>query len=166
MPHSLIAGITESGKTTLAKKFATLSKQQARGVIVLDPMYDQWDCDYQTTNVDEFLEAFWNSKCCDVFIDESGDMIGHYDKAMIQTATKGRHWGHNVYFITQRPAQISPTVRTQCTNLFLFAMAREDSETLAREWNKPGLREAALLPKGQCYMASRFGELKLINAFA
>lgn len=93
-------------------------------------------------------------------------MIGHYDRAMIQTATKGRHWGHNVHFITQRPTQISPTVRTQCANLFLFTMAREDSEVLAREWNKPGLREAFQLPQGQCFMATRFGELKRINAFA
>lgn len=92
-------------------------------------------------------------------------MIGHYDKVMIQTATKGRHWGHNVHFITQRPAQISPTVRTQCSNLFLFAMAREDSETLAREWNKPELKEAAQLPAGQCFMASRFGDIRRINVF-
>lgn len=92
-------------------------------------------------------------------------MIGHYERVMIQTATKGRHWGHNVHFITQRPTQISPTVRTQCSNLFLFAMAREDSEVLAREWNKPELKEASNLPAGQCFMASRFGEIKRINVF-
>ena len=142
-----------------------MSHQKQRGTLVLDPMHDVWECDFKTDDVEQFLQAFWNSQCCDVFIDESGDVIGHYDRAMIQTATKGRHWGHNVYFITQRPAQISPTVRTQCSNLFLFAMAREDSETLAREWNKPGLREAATLPKGQCFMASRFGELKRMNVF-
>lgn len=138
---------------------------QERGTLVLDPMDSDWQCHFQTGNVDEFLQVFWASQNCDVFIDESGDMIGHFDRAMIQTATKGRHWGHNVHFITQRPAQISPTVRTQCTNLFLFAMAREDSEVLAREWNKPGLREAALLPRGECFYATRFGELKRINVF-
>lgn len=128
-------------------------------------MHDEWNCDFKTDIVEQFLKAFWVSQCCDVFIDEAGDMIGHYDRVMIQTATKGRHWGHNVHFITQRPAQISPTVRTQCSNLFLFAMAREDSETLAREWNKPELKDAAGLPAGQCFMASRFGSIKRINVF-
>ena len=45
-------------------------------------MHDAWECDYKTDNVDEFLKVFWASQCCDVFIDESGDTIGHYDKAM------------------------------------------------------------------------------------
>lgn len=165
MPHSLIVGMTESGKTTMGKKLCAMSHQKQRGTLVLDPLHDTWQCDFKTADVDEFLRAFWASQCCDVFIDESGDMIGHYERAMIQTATRGRHWGHNVHFITQRGAQLSPTVRTQCRNLFLFNMAREDCELLAREWNKPELKDAALLPQGQCYMASRFGPVKLLNAF-
>ena len=124
--------MTESGKTTLAKNLARLSRQKQRGVLVLDPMHDEWDCDFKTANQDEFLQAFYASQCCDIFIDEAGDAIGQYDKAMFRTATKGRHWGHNCHYITQRGAQLSPTVRTQCSVLFLFAMAREDTELLAR----------------------------------
>jgi hypothetical protein len=128
-------------------------------------MHDKWDCDFKTDDPELFLQTFWNSQSCDIFIDESGDTIGHYDKAMIQTATKGRHWGHNMYYITQRPAQISPTVRTQCKLLFLFAIAREDSEVLAREWNKDELREACNLPAGVCFVASRFGTIRKLNVF-
>lgn len=142
-----------------------MSMTKQRGVLVLDPMHDEWHCDFQTSDQDDFLRAFWASKSCDVFIDEAGDMIGHYERTMIQTATRGRHWGHNVHFITQRPNQISPTVRTQCGILFLFAMAREDTTLLAREWNKPELLEASMLPAGQCFMATRFGEVKRINVF-
>lgn len=128
-------------------------------------MHDFWDCDFKTANVEEFLNAFHASVSCDVFIDEAGDAIGHYEKAMIKTATMGRHRGHNVHFVTQRGAQLSPTVRTQCRNLFLFNMAREDCELLAKEWNKPELKDAALLPQGQCMMVSRFGDVKHLNAF-
>ncbi len=145
---------------------AAMSYQKQRGVLVLDPLHDEWQCNFKTADQEEFLTAFWNSQCCDVFIDEAGDAIGQYEKAMIQTATKGRHWGHNVYFVTQRGAQLTPTVRTQCRNLFLFNMALEDCELLAREWNKPELREAAQLPQGECFMVSRFGPVKRLNAFA
>ena len=157
--------MTESGKTTIAKSLCAMSHKQGKGTLVLDPLNDHWECAFKTTNAEEFLTTFWNSESCDVFIDESGDAIGHYDKPMIQCATKGRHWGHNVHFITQRPMQISPTVRSQCRNLFLFNMALEDCKALAREWNKPELEKASQLPQGQCYMASRFGEIKLLNAF-
>ena len=165
MPHSLIVGMTESGKTTLAKKLCSLSRRKQRGTLVLDPLHDEWDADFKTDNQELFLQAFWASQCCDAFIDEAGDAIGHYEKAMIQCATKGRHWGHNVHFITQRPMQLSPTVRTQCRILFLFNMAKEDCIQLAKEWNKPELIEAATLPQGQCFMAPRFGEVKRLNAF-
>lgn len=139
--------------------------KRKRGVLVLDPMFDEWECSYKSADQDEFLQTFWASRCCDVFIDEAGDSIGQYDRAMFKTATKGRHWGHNCHFITQRGAQLSPTVRTQCHNLFLFAMAREDTKILALEWNKPELMEAASLPAGQCFLATRFGEVKRLNVF-
>jgi len=142
-----------------------MSHAAGRGTLVLDPLHDEWTCDFKTADQDIFLQAFWNSQSCDVFIDEAGDAIGHYERAMIQCATKGRHWGHNVYFITQRGAQISPTVRTQCRNLFLFNTAREDCEILAREWNKPELKDASQLPQGECFMATRFGDIKRLNAF-
>ena len=49
--------------------------------------------------------------------------------------------------------------------LFLFAIAREDSEVLAREWNKSELREACNLPAGQCMVATRFGNIQRLNVF-
>ncbi len=142
-----------------------MSMQKQRGVLVLDPMHDEWACSFKTASQDEFMRTFYASQCCDVFIDEAGDSIGQYDKTMFRTATKGRHWGHNCHFITQRGAQLSPTVRTQCSILFLFAMAREDAKLLAIEWNKQELLEAANLPAGQCFMATRFGEVKRLNVF-
>lgn len=158
MPHSLILGMTESGKTTCAKQLAGAYRAQKIPVIVLDPMNDpEWQADFQTTRPDEFLEVFWKSKKCAVFIDEAGQAVGRYDTVMQQTATKGRHWGHNVHFLSQRGAQIAVTVRDQCSHLFLFTSSKKDSVIHANEWNKDQLMEASQLPKGAYFHVTRFG---------
>lgn len=160
MAHSLILGMTESGKTTLAKKLA--ASYQARGikVLVLDPMGDpEWNADFQTSSVNTFLDVFWSSRRCAAFIDEAGEAVGQFDKVMHKTATKGRHWGHSVHYLSQRGAQIARTVRDQCGNLFLFTTALEDSKIHANEWNKPELRNANALEQGHYYHATRFGKL-------
>jgi DNA helicase HerA-like ATPase len=59
MAHSLILGMTESGKTTLAKRLAQHYKSRGIGVIVLDPLNDDWPCDFKTADPDEFLRVYW-----------------------------------------------------------------------------------------------------------
>lgn len=176
--------MTESGKTTLAKRLAKSYYQRGRGVIVLDPMGDpEWspiDRDglpfdqiqqqmaklrnegrfFQTADPDEFLRVFWDSQSCMVFIDEAGDAVGRYDTAMQQTATKGRHWGHSVHYLSQRGAQLARTVRDQCSHLFLFTTAKKDALLHADEWNQPELVQASLLPQGEYFHVTRFGELQ------
>ena len=160
MAHSLILGMTESGKTTLAKKLAEHYKSRGIGVLVLDPMNDPgWACDYQSTNVDEFLNVFWQSRQCAVFIDEAGEAVGQFDTVMHRTATKGRHWGHSCHYLSQRGVQIARTVRDQCGHLFLFTTAFGDSKIHANEWNKQDLRQANILAQGHYYHATRFGTL-------
>jgi len=166
MCHVLILGMTESGKTTLAKKLSARFQKQGVKVIVLDPLNDPgWFSDYSTDKQDLFLETFWASKSCAVFIDESGDMVGKYDTTMQQTATKGRHWGHRVHYISQRGAMLARTVRDQCSHLFIFNTALEDCKIHAREWNKPELLEASKLEQGGYYHVTRFGAVSRSNIF-
>jgi hypothetical protein len=160
MAHVLILGMTESGKTTFAKQLAARYKANHIGVLVLDPMGDpDWPHDFKTADVDQFLKVFWESERCAVFIDESGDAIGRYDTMMIRTATKGRHWGHNCHYITQRGAQLATTVRDQCSQLVLFTSSYKDSKLHAEEWNRPELCDASSLPKGHYLHCTRFGQL-------
>jgi hypothetical protein len=170
MAHSGILGMTESGKTTLAVNLSKLYYRNGYSIIVLDPMCDpRWRPEgyrdplpgeerrfFQTADPDVFLKTFWDSTGCMVFIDESGDTVGRYDIAMQQTATKGRHWGHSVHFLSQRGAQINRTVRDQWSNLFLFNTAKKDAELHAHEWNQPELENANLLPQGHYYHVVRF----------
>ena len=161
MSHSLIFGMTESGKSTLAKRLSHRFKKNGVGVLVLDPLNDEgWLCDLQTSDNNDFLRVYWQSRSCCVFIDESGETMGKYDTTMIKTATRGRHWGHSNFYISQRGAQISKTVRDQCRHLFLFTSSVSDSKILANEFNEPELLKANILPQGHYYHVSRFGKLK------
>ena len=167
MAHSLILGMTESGKTTLAKRLAAGYKVKGIPVLVLDPLSDpDWECDFITDDVDEFLKVFWASRQCMVFIDEAGEAVGQYDKVMQQTATKGRHWGHSVHYISQRGAMIARTVRDQCSNLMLFTTALQDAKIHSNEWNKEGLKTANSLQKGEYFHATRFGESQKYSLFS
>jgi hypothetical protein len=120
---------------------------------------------FQTSDVDEFLSAFWASRSCAVFIDEAGDAVGRYDVVMQKTATRGRHWGHSVHFLTQRGSQISVTVRDQCTRMFLFRTGPRDAKTHAEEWAQRELLNAPYMPKGCYYYVTRFGEIKRGSLF-
>lgn len=161
MAHSLILGMSESGKTTLARKLAAYYKSHGIGVIVLDPLRDPgWQCDFITADQDKFLDVFWNSQSCMAFLDEGAESVGRYDNAMKKTATQGRHWGHCCHFITQHGMDLSPVVRGQCRYLFLFASSRQQGEVLAKEYNQPELITCTDLKQGEYLHFSRFGVLK------
>ena len=167
MSHSLVLGMTESGKTTLAKQLVQTYKAGGIKTIVLDPLHDpKWYADYQTDDPENFLTTLWSSRSCAVFIDEAGDMVGRYDDVMIKTATRGRHWGHSLHYLSQRGTLLNRTVRDQCSHIFLFTSSFEDCKIHANEWNKPALKDGYLLPQGVCFHATRYGDLEKINIFS
>tara|TARA_R110000782_G_scaffold263592_1_gene356313 strand:- start:5401 stop:5898 length:498 start_codon:yes stop_codon:yes gene_type:complete len=158
--HGLILGMTESGKTMFAKELARQFKARGIGVLVLDPLNDpEWQCDFITSDPQEFLEVFWDSKSCMVFIDEAGDSVGRFNNEMRETSTKGRHWGHSVFYISQRATLINQTVRDQCGQLVLFNSSLEDCKIHANEWNRPELKSGNILAKGEYYQCGRFTPL-------
>lgn len=161
MSHCLILGMTESGKSTLARALARKYKENDVCTLVLDPLNDpRWQADFQSTDAEEFLRVFWSSRRCAVFIDESGDMVGKYNTVMQRTATRGRHWGHAVHFITQRGVQLATTVRDQCSHIFLFTNSADDGKTHANEWNQPKLRYCSTLKQGNFFHCTRYGSIE------
>lgn len=163
--------MTESGKTSLAKKLARKLQAEQKGVLVLDTLCDPgWaegngEFIFQTKDSEEFLEAFWASKGCFAFVDEGAENAGRYDKAMMLTATRGRHWGHSCFYISQVGTALNPTIRRNCSKLFLFATAREDCKIHAREWNKPELLEASTFKQGEYFYTTRFGKAQRFKLF-
>lgn len=157
--HTLVVGITESGKTTLCKKLAAAHVKEGFAVLALSAIYDDWPTGVLLFDDQEkFLQIFWASKRCMVFIDEGKKMMGRYNEAMEETTTRGRHWGHSVYVCGQSAIQINPTVRGQCSQLFCFAQGTKAAETLAEEWRCEELNNAPDLMQGEFYKVLRFGK--------
>lgn len=153
--------MTESGKTTFAKQLCQRLSAQKEPTGVLDPLCDPaWGAQYQTSDPDEFLRVFWASKGGYWFIDEGGDVAGQYDDTMRKTATRGRHWGHSCFYLSQRGAMLNATIRAQCRHLFLFCSAADDCKILAREFNEPRLLTATNLPQGHYMHMAKFGTLE------
>lgn len=165
MPHTLILGMTESGKTTLAKRLAKEYRAAGIKVLVLDPVGDpDWNADFQTSNPDQFLKVYWGSKSCAAFIDEGAEVAGRYDNAMITTATRGRHWGHNNHYVCQGATGLSPIIRGQCSRLALFTMNGEAVKTLEKEFNKD-LKAATSFPPGKYIYTGRYLPVEIRTLF-
>jgi len=148
--------MTLSGKTNLAKRLASEYKRQGVPVVVLDPLNDpEWACDFLTRDADQFMNVARGSRQCALFIDETGDALGKFDTSRDWLATRARHYGHKSHFITQRPAQMSRTVWTQCTELFLFNISEYDAKLLANEFNQPDLKRADSLGPYECFHARK-----------
>lgn len=161
MTHVLILGMTESGKTTLAKAMANQYKANGTPVIVCDPLHDPgWNADFVTGDAREFLAVAERNKSCALFLDESGETVGRYNDEMFWLATRARHYGHKSHFVTQRGMQLGKIVRDQCRHLFCFCVSFDDAKLLANEYNKPQLKEAHTLKQFEYFYTSRFGDLK------
>lgn len=150
MAHVLILGITRTGKTTLAFELARRYKARGTPILVLDPdKRKDWNADYLTDNPEEFLTVCKSNKSCAIFVDESGQMIGRYAPQMEWLATQSRKWGHKAHFITQRASQISPTLRNQCTSIFLFKQSPSDAKIVACDFVCEELKNAPSLLTGE-----------------
>lgn len=151
-----------SGKTELAKAICAKSK---RDTLVYDPFYDpEWKATLKTDEMDIFWPAVWHSLNTDIFIDEAGGVLDPHNKAHDKLATQTRIRGHIVTFITQRGAQISPTVRDQCSEIYFFKQALEDLKVYAKAFDNDEILKARDLPKYHCIFYDRGnGDLKILN---
>lgn len=160
--HIGITGNSLSGKSTCGRALAKLYKSEGRNIIVLDEMMDpKWisECGASlvTDDPDEFLQVFWHSRNCVAIIDEAGDSVGRYNKPMIKTATRGRHWGHIVMYLVQAPSLLDKNVRRQWGEVYAFQGDWTDAETLRREFVQPALADVPNLRQGEYIHAMRFG---------
>ena len=150
--HSLILGRTASGKSILSKILASEALERGQGVIVLDILGDEWPEGCEVfDNAKEFLSVFWANVNCLCIIDEGGETANKRERLMVPTATRGRHNGHHNLYIAHRLTQLDPTLRAQCSRLFLFACAASDAAEMADEFGAPELKDAAGFSPGFFY---------------
>jgi hypothetical protein len=160
--HSLIIGTSLSGKTTLAKKLAVQYKNSGISIIVFCKFKDEWQgiTPYIYTNRADFLRAIKVLKNCAFFTDESGQTIGRNDAELEATATDSRHKGHQGHYICHRPAQISPVMRYQCGQLYLFNSSLYDCKILYNEYPYEDILTAHQLKQGHYLKITKFKDIR------
>jgi len=158
--HSLVVGMTESGKSLLVKRMCKKWSVQKKGILVLDPLGDDWVCDWQTDDPDLFNQAVYDSRNCVCICDECSNYLQNSDREYHWWGTQSRHKGHDFFFITQRANQLAVNVRTQAKRLYMFHSSLKDCETLRNEWNRAELMNGHLLKQFQYYKVPRFGAIE------
>lgn len=130
--------------------------EKKNGVIILDPMRSvDWGVDTHKEQ-SSFLEEVKSRQDCFIFVDEAGAAIGRYNVEMEWCATTGRHFGHKSCFICQYISQLSPVVRSNCAEVYLFATDFNTRKKLAEEFDQPTI-ENIRLNRGEFVMLNRFG---------
>jgi len=144
MGHALILGQTECGKTSLAKVLATLCPR----VAVYSTYKSDWGKNvvFFATDLDALVTFAQTNKNCNIFIDESGESINR-DRQYQFFATRARHFGHRVFFITQRANQLTPTIRLNCSALYVFRQSPKDAQLLYDDFGHDEILEATKLKK-------------------
>jgi len=169
MAHSLILGMTQSGKTTLARRMVKDYSRKGISCLILDPLKDPaWKkagARYVTDDGEHFLTVVLRSQSCAIFVDESGEAIGRYARDLKALATRSRHYGHNAHFLSQRAVDVDKTVRDQCANLFCFRVSKKDAETLANEYGYEELLGCSVLDQGEFIACGRFKKPQRLRLF-
>ena len=173
--HVFAAGSSASGKSTLLRYFARGGNCEAvagtpaeRDMIIYDPTnapqdhHDGWRVNlqrwyndaprtWQFNNPAAFVAAARRAQNADLYIDEATDIFSLSLKQNHYLMTTGRHSGNRLFIASQRPAQIAPTVRNQCTCLFIFRLGLND-------------RRAMLMDAGHDWKELKEGGLQLPTA--
>lgn len=158
MGHSLLIGMTEMGKTTLARELARSFRSRGFKNIVLDPLRDpKWPADFITSDSAEFLEVCQASRKCMLFMDEGSQSVGRYNVEMQWTATQARHWGHSAFFLCQGATQLAPVIRDNCSKVFVYCCGARNGRLLAEEFNAPDLEMCVSLLPHEYFAVTRGG---------
>ena len=155
MPHKLIVGVTESGKSTLARKMEADSNQRGIVSVIYDPTLNPaWCGDIVTADEDDFfffLREVHEKKKCSILaiVDEADTIMSMSHRHNWWLFMRGRHFGIEAIAITQRPTLVAPTVRNNTSELYAFQIPKSDAQALADDFAAPGIVVASELPQGE-----------------
>lgn len=151
MTHLFIIGLSQTGKSTLAKQLAHGAKQKGYGVIVCDPMNARdWIADYQTDDLDEFAEVYQDSRMCYAFIDECFLLDTHHHRKMLaKMNAAGRHYGIRNVMIGQRYTAVPKTARELAERKLIFRQSPDDAREIHGQYPHEAVKNLPSLGVGE-----------------
>lgn len=151
--HILIVGQITSGKSNLAKYFASMQD----AVIVYDPLKSTgWpEHAIKFSDPEKFLEFIKTARDSYVYIDEAKTLADYDEKRFNEILYKRRHQGLLVYLIAQRTKMVKPNARNQCARVFAFKQSPDDAKELAEDFHS-GIVNCAKVEKDNFIVADVF----------
>lgn len=161
-----------TGKSGLAKQIGSHLRLNGATVFAFNPTgergytrQDDFGCaaaEYESDNPDEFIAAVtaWLEEKPNenlfVIVDEAHELFTRVASIHSWLGTKGRHYGITIIAITQRGAIISPTFRTQCSKIYVFACSGTDAKFLSDEYGRKEFISATHLEPLKYYCTDGF----------
>ncbi len=171
--HTLICGVTESGKTTLARKIARDLSAAGQNIIIYDPVATGtcgggWpEAAIIFADEDDIFEYLSREDVsgAHVFVDEAGEIFGNDKRHNLWLLTRGRHYGFHVLMIAQRPKMILPTARNQVSRTYMFRLARDDAREVGADMGHTGIEKIILDTGDFLVLLSGQASIKRANIF-
>jgi len=136
------------GKTTLAKIIVRQAEARGKIAVVLDPLGDHWgENSIIVESIEQMIDYAKENENKLLVIDESAMTFDRYDPKQFWVAKVSRHMLHSSIFIGQNLTDVPRGVRTQCTQVFVFASSRTDAKNLSDEYDDDLLLTITKLPK-------------------
>jgi hypothetical protein len=158
----LIIGVSESGKSSLARKLIEGAKLP---YFVHDPILSDWrGARLVTDSMEVFCEAVEKfGQPCIAAVDEAGEALTVGQKQYHKVFTRWRHKAILPIVMAQRYKMIAPNVRVNATDVYLFETARTDCEELAIDFNCPELLGACEFEPGDFFHLRKREGKKLLT---
>jgi ABC-type glutathione transport system ATPase component len=139
--HILIVGGSTCGKSSLARVLIDKSKKKKTDAIVFDPFFvdgisdaqELWGAEQATSSKMKFGRMVNKSLRCLTVVDEASEW-GKSSKFLETIASKFRHRGQKIIFICQNYTMLSPTIRNQCSHIYVFRTLGESCKSLCKEY--------------------------------
>ena len=175
--HVLYCGVTQTGKTTLARHHARILERAGYDVVVYDPVGTataggDWGKEAKLIEEPHVLHNYLSHQSGSeehpifLFVDESADIFGHSETHAHWIPRKCRHSFIYLRLLVQRPKMLHPSVRTQCAYAYQLRLAQEDARMLGADFGHSADVAMTPLDKGDCLLlVSGSSDIEEFNVF-